>query len=299
MSNLKEIKNRIGATKSMRQVTRTMEMVSTAKIRGAQNRIEKTRPYVQSLARILSSVTRASKTVDHPLLAVRDEVKKVMVVSVASDRGQAGAFNANIIHLTEELIAEREALGQEIDLIACGRRVVDYFNNQGRTLDLQYQGFSGQPQLEDMKELAEYAIEQYSNAEIDEIVLVYNRFISVGTQRAESSTLLPATVGDLEAAVGTDATEQDSAAELEYLFEPNAEAILSTLLPAFVEMLVSRSLLESAASEHAARRAAMKAATDSAETMIKTLTRSYNRARQAAITTEIAEIVGGAAALED
>ena len=171
--------------------------------------------------------------------------------------------------------------------------------NQGRVLDLQYQGFSGQPQLEDMKELAEYAIEQYSSAEIDEIVLVYNRFISVGTQRAESSTLLPATVGDLEAAVGADATEQDSAAELEYLFEPNAEAILSTLLPAFVEMLVSRSLLESAASEHAARRAAMKAATDSAETMIKTLTRSYNRARQAAITTEIAEIVGGAAALED
>jgi len=282
----------------MRQVTRTMEMVSTAKIRGAQNRIEKTRPYVQALAKILSSVTKASKEIEHPLLDVREEVNKVMLISIASDRGQAGAFNANIIHLTEELIAQREELGQEIELICCGRRVVEYFRGHGRTPEREIQGFSGQPQFEDMKELAEHVIAQYSNAEIDEIVLVYNRFISVGTQRAEASTLLPATVDDLEEALGVDAEEEKSA-ELEYLFEPDSEAILSTLLPTFVEMLVSQSLLESAASEHAARRAAMKAATDSAETMIKTLTRSYNRARQAAITTEIAEIVGGAAALED
>ena len=296
MSNLKEIKNRIGSTKSMRQVTRTMEMVSTAKIRGAQNRIEGTRPYVEALAKILASVTRAAKVVQHPLLEMRPEVKRVMIISIASDRGQAGAFNANIIHMTEELIAERKALGQEIELMCCGKRVVDYFRNRGIEPDFIGQGQSGRPTYEDVRVLADQAIDEYSNAAVDEIILVSNRFISVGTQRAERTVLLPATVDDLEEEV---AESDEYRAQLEYIFEPNAESVLENLLPTFVEVLVYRVLLESAAAEHAARRAAMKAATDSADSMIKTLTRTYNRARQAAITTEIAEIVGGAAALED
>jgi len=296
MSNLKEIKNRIGATKSMRQVTRTMEMVSTAKIRGAQNRIEGTRPYVESLAKILASVTKAAKVVRHPLLEVRSEVKRVTIIAVASDRGQAGAFNANVIHRTEQLIAERKELGQEIELMCCGKRVVDYFRSRGVEPDFIGQGQSGRPTYEDVRVLADHAIDSYSNATVDEIVLVSNRFISVGTQRVEATVVLPATMDDLEDEV---AEADEYKAEFEYIFEPSAESVLENLLPTFVEVLVYRSLLESAAAEHAARRAAMKAATDSAETMIKTLTRSYNRARQAAITTEIAEIVGGAAALED
>jgi F-type H+-transporting ATPase subunit gamma len=296
MSNLKEIKKRIGATKSMRQVTRTMEMVSTAKIRGAQTRIEGTRPYIEALAKILASVTKATKAIEHPLLETRAEVKRVMLISVASDRGQAGAFNANIVHLTEKLIAERQALGQEIDLVCCGKKVVDYFCRRGMEPTLINQGQSARPLYEDVKVIAEHAIEQYSNASVDEIVVVSNHFISVGTQRAEQVVLLPATVSELEEEL---AETDEHKAELEYIFEPSAESVLEKLLPTFVEALVYRTLLESAAAEHAARRAAMKAATDSADGMIKTLTRSYNRARQAAITTEIAEIVGGAAALED
>jgi F-type H+-transporting ATPase subunit gamma len=296
MSNLKEIKNRIDATKSTRQVTRTIEMVSTAKIRGAQNRIEGTRPYIESLAKILASVTRATKVINHPLLEVRPEVKRVMIISVASDRGQAGAFNANIINMTEQLIAERKELGQEIELVCCGKRVVDYFRTRGVEPDLINQGQSGRPMYEDVRVLADHVIDKYSSASIDEIIMVSNRFISVGTQRSERTVVLPATVHDLEEEV---AESDEHRAELEYIFEPSAESVLEKLLPTFVEALVYRSLLESAASEHAARRAAMKAATDSAEGMIKALTRSYNRARQAAITTEIAEIVGGAAALED
>jgi len=296
MSNLKEIKNRIGATKSMRQVTRTMEMVSTAKIRGAQNRIEGTRPYVEALAKILASVTRAAKVVRHPLLEMRPDVKRVMIISIASDRGQAGAFNANIINMTEELIAERKALGQEIELMCCGKRVVDYFRSRGIEPDFVGQGQSGRPTYEDVRILADQAIDEYSNAAVDEIILVSNRFISVGSQRVERTVLLPATVDDLEEEV---AEADEYRAQLEYIFEPDAESVLENLLPTFVEVLVYRILLESAAAEHAARRAAMKAATDSADSMIKTLTRTYNRARQAAITTEIAEIVGGAAALED
>ena len=296
MSNLKEIKNRIEATKSTRQVTRTMEMVSTAKIRGAQNRIEGTRPYIESLAKILASVTRATKEIEHPLLEMRPEIKRVMIVAVASDRGQAGAFNANIIHMTEELIAERQALGQEIELVCCGKRAVDYFRARGIEPDLINRGQSGRPQYEDVRVLADHIIDEYSNATVDEIVMVSNLFISVGTQRAERTVILPATVDEFEEEV---ADSDERRTEMEYIFEPSAESVLEKLLPTFVEALIYRSLLDSAASEHAARRAAMKAATDAAEGMIGTLTRSYNRARQAAITTEIAEIVGGAAALED
>jgi len=280
----------------MRQVTRTMEMVSTAKIRGAQNRIEGTRPYIEALAKILASVTKATKAIEHPLLDVRPETKRVMIISIASDRGQAGAFNANIVHATEKLVAERQALGQEIDLVCCGKKVVDYFHRRGIEPALINQGLSGRPMYEDVRVIANHAIDEYSNASVDEIIVVSNHFISVGTQRVEKVTLLPATVDDLEGEV---AETDEHKTELEYIFEPSAESVLEKLLPTFVEALVYRSLLESAAAEHAARRAAMKAATDSADGMIKTLTRSFNRARQAAITTEIAEIVGGAAALED
>ena len=296
MSNLKEIKKRIGSTQSMRQVTRTMEMVSTAKIRGAQNRIEGTRPYVESLAKILASVTRAAKVIRHPLLEMRPDVKRVMIIAIASDRGQAGAFNANIIHQTEELIAQRKELGQEIELMCCGKKVVDYFKGRGIEPDFVSQGQSGRPTYEDVRVLADRAIDEYASAAVDEIILVSNRFISVGTQRVEQTILLPATVDDLEEEV---AESDEYRAQLEYIFEPSAESVLQNLLPTFVEVLVYRILLESAAAEHAARRAAMKSATDSADKMLKTLSRTYNRARQAAITTEIAEIVGGAAALED
>jgi len=297
MANLKEIKSRIGSTKSMRQVTRTMEMVSTAKIRGAQNRIERTRPYMLSLAKILASVTRDTQKVKHPLLARREEVKKVMIISIASDRGQAGAFNANIIHLTEQLMAERAELGQEIELVCLGRKTTAYFRYRDIEPALVMEGSSGQPSYEDTKELADKIIAEYSDATVDEVVLVFNRFVNVASQRPEVMTLLPTTTEALEASV--DEGERDTGAILDYLYEPSAEAVLKTLLPSYVEGLVYRALLESAASEHGARRTAMKSATDNAETMIKSLTRSYNRARQAAITTEIAEIVGGAAALEE
>ena len=296
MSNLKEIKNRIDATTSTRQVTRTMEMVSTAKIRGAQKRIEGTRPYIEALAKILASVTRSKKVIAHPLLQIRMDKKRVMIIAVASDRGQAGAFNANIINMTEALIAERKELGQEIQLVCCGRKVVTYFRSRGIEPDLINEGQSGNPVYEDVRVLADYIIDEYSNASVDEIIMISNHFISVGKQRAESVVVLPATVDNLEEEMKQ---TDERKAELEYIFEPDAASVLEKLLPTFIEALTYRSLLESAASEHAARRVAMKAATDNAEGMIKSLTRSYNRARQAAITTEIAEIVGGAAALED
>jgi F-type H+-transporting ATPase subunit gamma len=296
MSDLKEIKNRIGSTRSMRQVTRTMEMVATAKIRGAQNRIERARPYMLQLAKILLSITRDTKKGNYPLLVNRKEKKKTLVISIASDRGQAGAFNANIINLTEKIMTDCQDAGKEVELICLGRKTNVYFNLRSVEPVLSIEGSSGQPTRQQAKELSDRIIDQYSDATIDEVILVFNRFVNVASQHPEIMTLLPISTEDVE--FSTEGGIESSGAELDYLYEPSAESVLDTLSRTYVEVLIYRALLESAASEHGARRTAMKSATDNAEAMIKTLTRSYNRARQAAITTEIAEIVGGAAALE-
>jgi len=279
----------------MCQVTRTMEMVATAKIRGAQNRIERARPYMLLLAKILSSVTRGTKKGNCPLLADREK-KRVLILSIASDRGQAGAFNANIIHLTEKIMADCSEEGKAVELICLGRKTNAYFNSRGIKPAFSLEGSSGQPTREQAQELSNRIIEQYSAATIDEVILIFNRFVNVASQHTEAMTLLPITAQGLGASASDG--EEVVEAELDYLYEPSAESVLNTLSRTYVEVLVYRALLESAASEHGARRTAMKSATDNAEAMIKILTRSYNRARQAAITTEIAEIVGGAAALE-
>ncbi|MCL2024649.1 MAG: ATP synthase F1 subunit gamma [Coriobacteriia bacterium] len=296
MASLRDIKRRTNSVQSTRQVTRTMEMVSTAKIRRAQSRIEHARPYALALASMLAKVTQASKKVKHPLLAVRKEQKVTVCVCIASDRGQAGAFNSNIIALTEAYLQEKEEQNVEVQLIACGKKLNAYFKQRGIEPALALEGFSGSPEYTDAKLIADRVIRQYSDAEIDEVVTIYNRFINVADQRPETSVLLPARNDEIvEQVEDAPKSRRD---DLDYLFEPDAKDVLRSLLPTYVETLVYRALLESAVSEHAARRTAMKAATDNATEMIATLTRSYNRARQAAITTEISEIVGGAAALE-
>jgi F-type H+-transporting ATPase subunit gamma len=292
MANLRDIKRRINSVKSTSQVTRTMEMVSTAKIRRAQDRIEHARPYALALAEMLGEVTRASGKVKHPLLAIREEQQVAVCICIASDRGQAGAFNANIIHMTEAYIRDKEADGVEVQLVTFGKKLSAYFKLRGIEPVLALEGSSGSPDYTDAKLIADRVIREYSDAEIDEVVTIYNRFVNVANQCPEMHVLLPASDEELEA------VEDARGRNLDYIFEPSAKEVLRSLLPTYVEALIFRALLESAASEHGARRSAMKAATDNATEMIATLTRSYNRARQAAITTEISEIVGGAAALE-
>lgn len=293
MASLRDIKKRITSVQSTRQVTRTMEMVSTAKIRKAQENIERARPYALSISEMLGNVTKAATSVSHPLLEKRDEIKKTAIIAITSDRGQAGGFNSSVIHLTEKLMAERRAQGVEFDLIAVGKKLKGYFNYRGITPDLMIEGNSGNPRFSDAKEIAERVTRLYTAEEIDEVVIIYNRFVNVAVQRIESMQLLPIEQSQIE-----EAEEEASKREADYIYEPSAEQVLQTLLPAYVEALIFRALMESAASEHGARRTAMKSATDNATEMIGTLSRSYNRARQAAITTEISEIIGGAAALE-
>ena len=296
MANLRDIKKRIGSVQSTRKITRTMEMVATAKIKKAQERIESARPYALSMMEVLGNVARFAIGAEHPLLLTHEKREKIVVVTVTSDRGQAGAFNSNILRMTENLMREESEAGAEVDVIAVGKKAVGYFRYRGIEPIASYRDISDKPTFADAKSIAAHVISDYSSEDIDAVYVVFNRFKSVAEQKPEIHQLLP-----IERRAMDEAAEDVEAAGLnaEYQFEPDAESVLEMLLPTYVETLIYRALMESAAAEHGARRTAMKAATDNAGEIITALTRSYNRARQAAITNEIAEIVGGAAALED
>jgi F-type H+-transporting ATPase subunit gamma len=294
MPNLRDIKKRIDSVKSTRQITRTMEMVSTAKIKRAQAAIEAARPYALSMMEVLGNVARYVQGASHPLLEEHDKRERVAFVVVTSDRGLCGGFNANILRLMEQSVAEERANGvHDIDIIAIGKKAAGYLRYRGVEPLAAYTDISDRPTFDDARDVAKRLIAPYGEEEIDAAFVIFNHFRSVADQKAELHQLLPIARRVMEE------SEERLDITPEYVLEPDAESVLDHLLPTYVETLVYRALMESAASEHAARRTAMKAATDNASEMITTLTRSYNRARQAAITNEIAEIVGGAAALED
>jgi F-type H+-transporting ATPase subunit gamma len=294
MPNLRDIKKRIVSVQSTRQITRTMEMVSTAKIKKAQERIESARPYAFAMVEVLQNVARYVTGVSHPLLEEHPERKRVVAVVITSDRGLAGAFNSNILRIAEDVMRRESAEGVAADVIAVGKKAVGYLRYRGVEPVASYRDISDKPTFAHARAIAAHIIPRYVAGEIDAAYIIFNRFKNVAEQKPETYQLLP-----VERRV-MDAEETDgSRLSPEYLFEPSAAAVLEHLLPTYVETLVYRALMESAAAEQGARRTAMKSATDNAGEMITTLTRSYNRARQAAITTEIAEIVGGAAALEE
>jgi F-type H+-transporting ATPase subunit gamma len=296
MATLRDIKKRIGSVQSTRQITRTMEMVATAKLKKAQTRIENGRPYALAIAEVLGNVVRFVGDVSHPLLEVREDRKRVCVISIVSDRGFAGAFNSNIIRLTERTVAEFKADGVDVELITAGKKVLSYFRYRGVEPLISIVGRSDAPPYGDARAVAQHVMREYEAGEIDAVYVLFNRFKNIAEQVPETHQLLPIEHAMLEQA---EADVAKSGLNLEYLFEPTSQEVLAHLLPTYVEALIYRSLLESAAAEQGARRTAMKSATDNASEMITTLTRSYNRARQDAISTEIAEIVGGAAAQED
>ncbi len=293
MANLRDIKQRIVSVQSTSQITRTMEMVATAKIKKAQEKIESARPYSFAMMEVLGNVARYVQGATHPLLEEHEERKRVLIVTITSDRGLCGAFNSNILRITEDLIRSERAAGVETDVVAVGKKAIGYLRYRGIEPTAAYRDISDKPTFAEARSIASLIIPRYSAEELDAAYIVFNRFKNVAEQKPETYQLLP-----IEHAV-VEADEEGSGMQAEYLFEPSAGEVLEHLLPTYVETLVYRALMESAAAEQGARRTAMKSATDNASEMITTLTRSYNRARQAAITTEIAEIVGGAAALEE
>ncbi len=293
MANLRDIKQRIVSVQSTSQITRTMEMVATAKIKKAQEKIESARPYSFAMMEVLGNVARYVQGASHPLLEEHAERTRVLVVTITSDRGLCGAFNSNILRITEDLIRAERAAEVETDIIAVGKKAIGYLRYRGIEPVASYRDISDKPTFAEARSIASLIIPRYEAGELDAAYIVFNRFKNVAEQKPETYQLLP-----IEHKV-VEAEEEAGGMHAEYLFEPTAAQVLEHLLPTYVETLVYRALMESAAAEQGARRTAMKSATDNASEMITTLTRSYNRARQAAITTEIAEIVGGAAALEE
>ena len=274
---------------STQKITRAMELISSSRIIKAQQRVEAARPYAETMRRLLVSVATNASNVEHPLLQQRDEVNKVGHIVVSSDRGLAGAYNSNVIRTAER---DMQAEGADVRLFLTGKKAVSYFRFRGYDTEESWTGFSDKPGIEDARNVASAAAKAFSDGEVDQVKLTYTRFESSAVQRPHLTQVLPLTEEELE-----EAEEDDAGKGAQYEFEPSPEEILDYLLPRYLESTVYQALLEAAASEHAARRRAMKAASDNAEELIEDLTRDYNQARQAEITTEIMEVVGGAEAL--
>jgi F-type H+-transporting ATPase subunit gamma len=288
-AQLRAIRRQIRSVQSTKKITRAMELIAASQIRRAQERVQQARPYAEQITRAIGDVTGQADNLEHPLLEERKDPKGAAVFVVTSDRGLAGAYSANVLRRTEELIQALREEGKEPKLYAVGRKAVGYYRFRERKVERSWQGISERPTYDDAKEIAGTLIEAFVNREVDEIFGVFTDYVSALTQRAEARRFLPLVVEDVE-------TTEQGPYPL-YLFEPDAQTILDALVPRYVEMRVFAALLESAASEHAARQRAMKSATDNADELIKTYTRIANQARQAEITTEISEIVGGAEAL--
>ncbi|MEO2075160.1 MAG: ATP synthase F1 subunit gamma [Bacillus sp. (in: firmicutes)] len=286
MASLRDIKNRINSTKKTSQITKAMEMTSAAKWnRGVMN-AKSFVPYMEKIQEVTASIAIGSKGINHPMLQAR-AVKKTGYVVMTSDRGLAGAFNSNVLRRVYQTIESRHKSNDEFAIIAVGRVARDFFVKRGMNVALEIVGVSDQPSFSDIKDIASSTVGMFSDGTLDEIYVYYSHYISAISQEVTEKKLLPL----------TDITTSSSKLA-SYEFEPSAEEILEVLLPQYAEALIYGALLDSKASEHAARMTAMRNATDNAKEMIRNYTLSYNRARQAAITQEITEIVGGAAALE-
>lgn len=282
-----DIKRRIRSVKSTQKITKAMEMVSGAKLRRATEKMLASRPYAGKLAEVMGRLAHGAGEFSHPLLAVQEE-GKIGCVVITADRGQAGGYNANIQRLVQHYVDSKEE--DETALIILGKKGRDYFRFRKYPIMQEYLDIGDVPTFMQAKELAKQLMDWYADGTLNEVYLFYTKFGSAIHHIPVQVKLLP-----LETAGEQETVEE----EIEYIFEPSPEGVLGTLLPNYVEIQVYQALLESKASEHGARRAAMGSATDNAQEMIDKLTLSFNRARQAAITTEITEIVGGADALEN
>jgi F-type H+-transporting ATPase subunit gamma len=289
-AKLRVVRRRIRSVQSTKKITRAMELIASSRIVKAQSRVESSRPYAEQLTKVMEDVASRSASIDHPLLEHRDNATEIGVLVITSDRGLAGAYNANVLKIVEQQMREIRGRGTEPVLYVVGKKGVGYFRFRAVPMQASWLGFSEVPPYEKAEEIGRRLIQDFAGGTIDELHCAYTDFRSAFTLRATSKRFLPIAPEEVTGS----ARETVSA---EYLFEPEPAEILEHLLPQYVITKVYAALLESAASENASRRRAMKAATDNADDLIKVLTRQANRARQDEITTEILEIVGGAEAL--
>ncbi len=278
---MREIKRQIKSVQNTRQITKAMEMVASAKLRKAQERAQASRPYVDKIKEVVSSIASGSQEVTHPMLESRP-VKRTAYIVITSDGGLVGGYNANVLRKVTDLLQSRHTSKSEYDLFVIGRKGRDYLNRRNYPVVHEVTELSDAPKFADIKSLTYAAVQGFEDGQFDEIYICYNRFVNAITQLPTVERLLP-----------FDSVEHDGPTS-SYEYEPSAEGVLGVLLPKYAETLIFGALLDGKAGELAAKMTAMGSATKNASKMIGELTLTYNRARQAAITQEITEIVAGA-----
>lgn len=308
--SLKVLRRRVRSVKNTRQITRAMEMVSASKLKRAESALLAAKPYNQRLSDMLRRLVLSGKTPENPLFATRDEVKTRLLVVFAADRGLCGAYNANILKAVENFLKRSADEGVGVRVVAVGRRAVEYFQKKQRQVPLiaDFQQHGGRVTVELARGIADACIKDFTDGQSDEVLFLYNRFISTTRYRITIDKFLPfdrqvfSSADAADAAAegspeGAAATAPDNAATLDYIYEPDAGRVFETLLPRFIQSKVYVALASSMTSEHSARMIAMNSATKNCGELIEKLTLQMNKARQAAITKEIIEIVSGAQAI--
>jgi F-type H+-transporting ATPase subunit gamma len=287
MAGGREIKTKIKSVQNTRKVTRALEMVSASKIRKAQERMKASRPYARAMKQLIGHLAQANSEYRHPYLVQRAEIKRVGYVIVSSDRGLAGGLNNNMFRKLLVEFRGWQEKGVEVDLVTIGQKASVFFRRIKVDMLASVTHLGDVPHVEQLVGVIKVMLDAYTDGKVDKVFLAYNDFVNTMTQRAAMDQLLPLPASETQVARH----------DWDYLYEPDAETVLDHVLTRYVESLVYQAVLENVASEHAARMVAMKAASDNANKLIDTLNLVYNKARQAAITQEISEIVGGAAAV--
>ena len=287
MAGGREIKTKIKSVQNTRKVTRALEMVSASKIRKAQDRMKTSRPYAQAMKQVIGHLAQASTDYTHPFLVQRDTVKRVGYIVISSDRGLAGGLNNNLFRKMLGEVRQWQDKGAGIDVVTIGQKASVFFRRLKVDIVGSVSHLGDVPQLEQLIGVIKVMLDAFTEGKVDRVYLVYNRFVNTMTQKASFDQLLPLPAAE----------NQVAHHDWDYLYEPDAATVLEHVMTRYIESLVYQAVLENVASEHAARMVAMKAASDNANKLISTLQLIYNKARQAAITQEISEIVGGAAAV--
>jgi len=287
MAGGREIKTKIKSVQNTRKVTRALEMVSASKIRKAQERMKASRPYARAMRQVIGHLAQANSEYKHPYLMQRDQIKRVGYIVVSSDRGLAGGLNNNLFRKLLVEMRKWQEQGVEVDVVTIGQKASVFFRRIKVGMLASVTHLGDQPHVEQLVGVVKVMLDAYTAGTVDKVFLSYNDFVNTMTQRAAFDQLLPLAASD----------EMIAHHDWDYLYEPDAETVLEHVLTRYVESLVYQAVMENVASEHAARMVAMKAASDNANKLIETLNLVYNKARQAAITQEISEIVGGAAAV--
>ena len=290
MASLKDVKVKIGGVKKTKQITKAMNMVASAKLRGAQQRIERFRPYAQKFFAMLSDLGGRSEEAAHPLLAARAEVKTVGIVIATSDRGLCGSFNVNIINAALKIAAEKAKEGKAVKFYCVGKKARDAVRKLEHDISLAVVGQMNTFDFQLAVTVGQRIMDDFLSGKLDEVVMAYGEFVSLSKQVPVSLPILPI--------ASTGKGEEAKEAAKEYIYEPAVEGLLAELLPRFIKVQVYRGLLDTSASEHAARMVAMDNATKNCDDMTAALTLLYNKTRQAAITKDLMDIVGGVEALK-